>query len=163
MVTFSHTPADEKSWVPASKVVSFPLSSALFFQLLWGQSLLEPLLCCQPSFHQAGRASLCLINYAITLSHYSVAATFVLWHWGQHLLYSYMWLCWLMQISSGGTFPLALLGTGGKVVLAPGGMRGIALCNLLLSCWSTDLGQGQEGGPSSISATAAWGFGLCIF
>lgn len=60
-------------------------------------------------------------------------------------------------------FPTSIIWNWGKVVLAPGRLRGIALCNLLLSCWRTDLGQRQEGGPSSISATAAWGFGLCIF
>lgn len=43
----------------------------------------------------------------------------------------------------------------GKAVLSPGGLGGIALCNLLPSCCGMDLGQGQEGGPSSILAMTA--------
>lgn len=118
---------------------------------------------CQPSSHQADRASLCSINYAIALSHYAVAATFILWHWGQHLLYSHMWLCRSMRISPGGTFPLTLLGTGRKWYFHLEDWEEFLFVICFPPAAARSRGRREEGGPSSISATTAREFGLCIF
>lgn len=118
---------------------------------------------CQPSSHQADRASLCSINYAIALSHYAVAATLILWHWGQHLLYSHMWLCRSMRISPGGTFPLTLLGTGRKWYFHLEDWEELLFVICFPPAAARSRGRREEGGPSSISATTAQEFGLCIF
>lgn len=111
IISFSQIPAGEKSWVTTSRVLSVSLSSAPLFQLLCRAETTAVL---PASSHQAGRASLCSINYAIALSYYAVAAALILWHWGQRLLYSHMELCRSVQISPGGTFPLTLFGPGGN-------------------------------------------------